>query len=490
MRSSGLRRAVSAVGAAALAATTAVTAAAAAAIPAPTGEATRSAYADAAVAMESVVVPMVFPVIGAVSYSDTFLVCRSGCTRTHLGQDLMSPRMRPLVAVFSGTIHSLKRETAPGGGNYITLQGDNGWSANYLHTNNDTPGTDDGRGTAEFGFAPGMRQGLRVVQGQLLAWSGDSGNAENTGPHTHLELRKGEPWSGVVYNAKGSLDRAWRLTAPQTAGPHPDGILVRDARFGPAWLIDGGQKRLIGKGTIALNGYRLTDVVPVQKAEIDMYPRGANVPIRDGLVVRGPDGAHWVVVDGARIQVPSDSLALVGVSPDRVRLADAEALARTPVAIDQTLPGPIREGALLRLDGAPSLWLIRNGERRAVPDVPTLNSWGIAHQDAWTLPADSFGPALPPPFIPFDHGTSPEPTPSVAPTESPAPIGPALGGTLRPRNGTLLREPTGVTWLVDGGERRLIPSGRVLHAYAMGAVTKRAAWSTTLAELPRGRDFP
>jgi len=491
---------------------------------APTGEATRTAYADATISTETVVVPMVFPVVGGVSYSDTFLVCRSGCTRKHLGQDLMSPRMRPLVAVFNGTLQSVKRESVPGDGNYLTLAGDNGWSANYLHMNNDTPGTDDGRGTVDYAFAPGIRSGLRVVQGQLLGWTGDSGNAESTGPHTHFELRKGEPWSGIVYNAKASLDRAWRLAAPQTAGPHPNGTVVRDARFGPAWLIDSGRKRLIGKGTLALNGYRLTDVVPVQKAEIDMYARGADVPIRDGLVVRGADGAHWVIGDGARIAVPTESLALIGVAPDRVRVADGESLARTPLAVEQTLPGPVRDGALLRLEGSSTLWLVQDGERHAVPDIPTLNSWGIAHQDAWTLPADTFGPVptpapsdsatptdaptsgptLPLPVVPYEHRSNP--TPSGGPTAAPPPADstvpagstpdgstsgdPRLGDVLRPRDGSLLREPTGVTWLVDDGEKRLIPSGKVLHAYAMGAVTKRPVWATTLADLPRGRDFP
>lgn len=482
--------------------TTAVSAALTIAVSAPpasatTSDASRLGYADATVSGASVVVPMVFPVVGGVSYSDTFLACRSGCSRQHFGQDLMSPRMRPLVAVFNGTVRDVRRETAPGGGNYITLVGDNGWSANYLHMNNDTPGTDDGRGTDRYAFAPGIRSGLRVVQGQLLGWSGDSGNSEGTAPHTHFELRKGEPWSGVVYNPKPSLDRAVRITGPRTAGPHPDGLLVRDARFGPAWLIDGGTRRLIPTAAITLNGYRLSDVIPVQAAELEMYPRGADVPLRDGLVVRGPDGALWVVADGERVRVPAQSLASVGVAADRIRVADAESLARTPVASDQTLPGVVREGALLRAEGAATLWLVRAGRLTAVPDLVTLNSWGIAHQDAWTVPADALAPPADRAGPSPDPDRSPSPGPSASPDDSPSP-GPSpdpddepdQAVPLLPRDGTLLREPTGATWLVDDGVRRLIPSGAVLHAYAMGAVTKRAAHPALLARLPQGRDFP
>src|SRR5687768_11548910 len=84
----------------------------------------------AEISPDRVVVPMVFPVAGKVSYSDTFLSCRSGCARQHLGQDLMAAKMTPLLATFDGVISGLRRETsASSSGNYVTLRGDNGWSA-------------------------------------------------------------------------------------------------------------------------------------------------------------------------------------------------------------------------------------------------------------------------------------------------------------------------------------------------------------------------
>ena len=46
--------------------------------------------------------PMTFPVIGPVSYTDTFGAPRIG--HTHQGQDLMGAKMQPLVAAADGTI--------------------------------------------------------------------------------------------------------------------------------------------------------------------------------------------------------------------------------------------------------------------------------------------------------------------------------------------------------------------------------------------------
>jgi hypothetical protein len=63
----------------------------------------------------------------------------------------------------------------------------------YVHLNNDTVGTNDGRGV---GIRPGLAEGDRVEQGQLLGWIGDSGNAEGGPPHIHFELRT--PWGEPI----------------------------------------------------------------------------------------------------------------------------------------------------------------------------------------------------------------------------------------------------------------------------------------------------
>ena len=94
-----------------------------------------------------VVVPLAFPVVGPTSFSDSFLACRSGCVRKHMGQDLMGPKMSPLVAAFDGVVTSLRRETSPGGGNYVAITADRGpaagWTAIYIHVNNTNPILDE-----------------------------------------------------------------------------------------------------------------------------------------------------------------------------------------------------------------------------------------------------------------------------------------------------------------------------------------------------------
>ena len=70
----------------------------------PTNSRTKRTLDYDGVSSDLVTVPLIFPVCGKVSYEDSFLASRGGGSRRHHGQDLMAPKMRPLVAVFDGTI--------------------------------------------------------------------------------------------------------------------------------------------------------------------------------------------------------------------------------------------------------------------------------------------------------------------------------------------------------------------------------------------------
>lgn len=130
---------------------------------------------------------IIFPVSGGATFSDDFGDARSG-GRVHEGNDLMAPKMTPILAARGGTVVEAPM-IEPSYGYNISIAGDDGYKYNYLHINNDTPGTDDGLGGPQYAYAPGIQAGVTVVQGQQIAWVGDSGNAESVGSHLHFEIR-------------------------------------------------------------------------------------------------------------------------------------------------------------------------------------------------------------------------------------------------------------------------------------------------------------
>lgn len=157
---------------------------------------TLTAAADAPTAGESVpVVPILFPLEKRINWIDTFGAARSG-GRTHAGNDLMVPKMTPVLAVVDGKLDWMnttgKLSTYNNLPYYnILLRGDDGNDYFYIHLNNDTPGTDDGQGGVANAYAPGLTNGVHVKKGQVIGYAGDSGNAEDVASHLHFEIHLG-----------------------------------------------------------------------------------------------------------------------------------------------------------------------------------------------------------------------------------------------------------------------------------------------------------
>ncbi len=92
-----------------------------------------------------------------------------GYTRMHTGVDWAAPRGTPIVSAGNGTVIKAARES--GYGNRVEIQHANGYITTYNHMS---------------GFARGMREGLRVRQGQVIGFLGSTGLS--TGPHLHYEV--------------------------------------------------------------------------------------------------------------------------------------------------------------------------------------------------------------------------------------------------------------------------------------------------------------
>ncbi len=226
---------------------------------------------------EPVDYPLVFPVEGEHHFSDTFWAGRSG--GFHVGQDILADKMTPVVAVADGVVRLVNWSDDPNDMNperccTLVIRHDDGWESWYIHLDNDTTGTDDGKG---WGIKRAIKPGVRVTAGQHVAWVGDSGNAENVASQLHFELR--DP-SGTVVNPYRAL---------VAAGGNDVGKGPRDPLVGGA--------RVLRRG---LFGY---DVRVLQQALNDL---GYDVGGIDGLF--GPRTENAVFTFQANFGIEVDGL--------------------------------------------------------------------------------------------------------------------------------------------------------------------------------------
>lgn len=134
-------------------------------------------------------VAITFPVRGPSTYADTYHAPR-GSTRFHQATDIMAGKHQKVHAAKAGTVCFITgiNEPEPSYGYMVRICGSDGLQYSYVHLNNDTPGTDDGKGGPKYAYAKGIDRGVTVRRGQHIGYIGDSGNAEATAPHLHFEI--------------------------------------------------------------------------------------------------------------------------------------------------------------------------------------------------------------------------------------------------------------------------------------------------------------
>lgn len=106
---------------------------------------------------------------------------REGGQRKHQGIDLIAPSGTPVVAALPGTVEKLF-DSDRGGHTIYIRSFDRRWSLYYAHLK---------------GYAPGLTEGQRVRQGQVVGYVGDTGNAGAGNTHLHFAvswMRAGDRW--------------------------------------------------------------------------------------------------------------------------------------------------------------------------------------------------------------------------------------------------------------------------------------------------------
>jgi peptidoglycan hydrolase-like protein with peptidoglycan-binding domain len=342
---------------------------------------------------EPVEYDLVFPVDGPHYFSDTFWAGRSH--GFHEGQDLLAEKMVPVVAVADGVVRLVNwtsdESMNPDRCCVLVLRHDDGWESWYIHLNNDTEGTDDGEG---WGIVEDVTPGTRVTAGQHIAWIGDSGNAEDTPPHLHYELR--DP-SGTIVNPYRAL---------VAAGGNDVGTGDRDPLVGGARVLAvgvAGYDVRVLQQTLTSLGYSVGTIDgrfgPVTEAGVMAFQRAFGITA-DGRVGRTTKTA----ISGLAFNDPTGEILSVGsTGPDVVALQDLLNEKGYGVGQSDGVFGPATLKAVIAFQEDKGLWVdglvgpktlerIRNAPMAGDSDDDSTDD---SHTDiVETLMVGSRGPAV------------------------------------------------------------------------------------------------
>jgi murein DD-endopeptidase MepM/ murein hydrolase activator NlpD len=124
------------------------------------------------------------PVAGikAAQLLDTYKQARAGGARVHDAIDIMAPHGTPVVAAAPGRVEKLFFSKGGGGITVYVRSPDHRYTFYYAHLQD---------------YAPGLREGQAIRQGDLIGTVGSTGNANPAGPHLHFAINRmapGDKW--------------------------------------------------------------------------------------------------------------------------------------------------------------------------------------------------------------------------------------------------------------------------------------------------------
>ena len=124
------------------------------------------------------------PVLGlkASDLADTYTQSRGGGSRVHNAIDIMAPHGTPVVAAAPGKVEKLFYSNGGGGITAYVRSPDGRWIFYYAHLDQ---------------YAPGLKEGQVVKQGDPIGTVGSTGNANPAGPHLHFSVHRmapGQSW--------------------------------------------------------------------------------------------------------------------------------------------------------------------------------------------------------------------------------------------------------------------------------------------------------
>ncbi|MFY9586138.1 MAG: N-acetylmuramoyl-L-alanine amidase, partial [Actinomycetota bacterium] len=231
---------------------------------------------------------------------------------------------------------------------------------------------------------------------------------------------------------------------------HPNGTVLRTPTR--TVVIEDGDARLVPSPLVLNSWYRAAEPVATTDVEVDRYPAGSPLELRDGTLLKEPDNTYAIFSNGKVREFDTGIYEALKYTAASALPITADELAGLPSG--QKISDATRhpEGAVVRASDG-SVWTIDTALRHR---NPTVTVWRSRYRDAEIVPANLGDVALP------------------------------LGPVMTYREGTLLKGSDGTIWIYADGTKSRFYDASLYAAMGYSTAALLAITTTEGNGIPNG----
>ncbi|MDP2944630.1 MAG: hypothetical protein Q8N57_03665 [bacterium] len=173
-----------------------------------------------------------------------------------------------------------------------------------------------------------------------------------------------------VFNGNYNTYKLWNTYFPKVSRLYPDGSIIKAEGDPRVWLIAGGEKRHFTNWSAFVSRFRPEQIVTVTGADLENYPLGDEIKFANYSLVQTPDKKIYLLVD--KEKRPFASLTVfknIGFNPEEVETATVADLAGYSLGKAITATSTYVTGALLQDSKTGEIFYVENGTRALVDKV-------------------------------------------------------------------------------------------------------------------------
>ena len=173
-----------------------------------------------------------------------------------------------------------------------------------------------------------------------------------------------------IYNGNFNTYKLWDMYFPQVSRLYPDGSVIKAEGDSKVWLIANGKKKPFANWSAFASRFHPSQIVQVSSSELANYPQGTEIKFANYSIVQTPDKKIYLLVNKEKKPILNTAIfKKIGFNPEEIEPATADELADYALGKAVTATSTYITGALIQDSKTGDIFYVENGVRALVDKV-------------------------------------------------------------------------------------------------------------------------